>query len=134
LCNNLKPNQWKQENFNSRYNMWVQYMENNMLKCLSRHKTQCPSNHMVSCVRQDVVKKLDSWKYTFPCKVVLCIVFYATCIFKGILKIWLLCMHDGHFGYIKNWPKHKNMYYVVVYNIKWRLGLKVSKDKNYAII
>jgi hypothetical protein len=38
-------------------------------------------------------------------------------------------MHDGHFGYIKNWPKHKNMYYVVVYNIKWRLGLKVSKDK-----
>jgi hypothetical protein len=26
------------------------------------------------------------------------------------------------------------MYYVVVYNIKWRLGLKVSKGKNCAII
>jgi hypothetical protein len=43
-------------------------MENNMLKCLSRHKTRCPSTHMVSCAKQDVVEKLDSFSLLLPCK------------------------------------------------------------------
>jgi len=80
-------------------------------------------------------KEVYSWKYTFPCKVAMCIVFYATCIFKGILKFdyFFVCMM-ANLATLKKWPKHKNMYYVVVYNIKWRLGLKVSKDKICGII
>jgi len=44
-------------------------MGNNMLKCLSRHKARCPSTNMVSCARQDVVEKLDSFSLLLACKV-----------------------------------------------------------------